>query len=393
VIDSLYIAWRYIRFYRVRTAILVACVTLIAALPLGLQLLLDESEKQLISRAQSTPLLLGARGSALDLVMNSLYFDDEEPELISMRATDEIDESGLAIAVPLYARFQAHGYPIIGTTLDYFDFRGLAIDQGRQIALLGEAVIGADVAEELGIGPGDSLLSTPETLFDLAGVYPLKMKVVGVLSRSFTPDDRAVLVDLKTSWVIQGLGHGHQDLATVRDRSVVIRRDDTNIIASAKLDEFTEITPENIDSFHFHGASGEYPLTALVVLPNDERAGTILRGRFLDASSSYQLVLPGKVIDGLLANIFRIKEILDAVILVVGTATALALVLVFALSLRLRQREIHTLFRIGGSRSTIARLLAAEIAFILVFSASLCALAMFVIDRSSDDLVRSLFIG
>ena len=45
----------------------------------------------------------------------------------------------------------------------------------------------------------------------------------------------------------------------------------------------------------------------------------------------------------------------DAVILVVGTATALALVLVFALSLRLRQREIHTLFRIGGSRSTIAR--------------------------------------
>ena len=52
------------------------------------------------------------------------------------------------------------------------------------------------MAEALGLGPGDSLLSSPETLFDLAGVYPLKMKVVGVLARSYTPDDRAVLVDL-----------------------------------------------------------------------------------------------------------------------------------------------------------------------------------------------------
>lgn len=118
MIDSLYIAWRYISFYRIRTAILVACVTLIAVLPLALQLLLYESEEQLLSRAQSTPLLLGARGSALDLVMNSLYFDDEVPELISMRAADEIDASGLAVAVPLYARFRPRGFPVVGTTID-----------------------------------------------------------------------------------------------------------------------------------------------------------------------------------------------------------------------------------------------------------------------------------
>ncbi len=393
MIDSLYIAWRYIRFYRVRTAILVACVTLIAVLPLALQLLLDESEEQLLSRAQSTPLLLGARGSALDLVMNSLYFDDEVPELISMQAADEIDATGLAVAVPLYARFQARGFPIVGTTLDYFDFRGLEIARGRQLALLGECVIGADVAEGLGIGPGDSLLSASETLFDLAGIYPLKMKVVGVLARSFTPDDRAVLVDLKTTWIIQGLVHGHQDLAAVRDDGVVMSRSDENVVATAKLEEYTEITADNIDSFHFHGAADAYPLTALLALPNDERAGTILRGRYLDAASPYQLVLPGDVIDGLLANIFRIKEVLDAVILVVGTATALALVLVFALSLRLRQREIHTLFRLGGSRSTIARLLAAELAIIFVFSTLLCGVALLVVDRFSGDLVRRLFIA
>lgn len=393
MMESLYIAWKYIGFYKARTATLIACVTLIAVLPLALELLLDESERQLLSRAESTPLLLGSRGSSLDLVMNSLYFDDETPGLISMRAAEEIDASGLATPVPLYVNFQAREFPIVGTTLDYFDFRGLRIAQGRQLALLGETVIGAEVAERLGLAPGDTLLSSPQTLFDLAGVYPLKMQVVGVMARSYTADDLAVLVDLKTAWVVQGLVHGHQDLSRTQDQSLIIRRSGDNVIANAKLVEYTEITPHNINTFHFHGAADDYPLTAVLVLPDDERAGTILRGRYLDAETPHQLVVPGDVIDGLLANIFRIKSVMDAVILVVGFATVLALILVFSLSLRLRQREIRTVFRIGGSRSTIARLLAAEIAIIMLASGLLSVLAMVVVNHYSSDLVRSLFIG
>ena len=393
MIDSLYIAWKYVSFYKARTATLVACVTLIAALPLALELVLEESERQLLSRAESTPLLLGARGSALDLVMNSLYFGDEVPELISMRAADDMDASGLATPIPLYVRFQARGFPIVGTTLDYFDFRDLHIAQGRQMALLGECVIGAEVAERLELQPGDTLLSSPETLFDLAGVYPLKMKVAGVLARSYTPDDLAVLLDLKTAWVVQGLVHGHEDVTRTQDDSVIIKRSDNNVIANAKLVEYTEITTENVDSFHFHGAPDDYPLTAVLALPHDARSGTILRGRYLDTAIPYQLVVPGDVIVGLLANIFRIKNVLDAVILMVGVATALALILVFALSLRLRQHEIRTVFRIGGSRLTIFRLLGAEITIIFLVSGLLCGFAMIVVDQYSAELVRRLVIG
>jgi putative ABC transport system permease protein len=392
MIDSFYIAWRYVTFNKVRTATLVACVTLIAIVPLTLEILLGESEQQLLSRAESTPLLLGARGSALDLVMNGLYFDDEVPELVSMAAADEIDDSGLAIPIPLYVRFKARGHPIVGTTLDYFDFRGLEIAQGRPLALLGEAVIGAGVAERLGIGADDRLLSSPETVFDLAGVYPLNMHVVGVLRRSHTADDLAVFVDVKTAWVVQGLVHGHEDLRKTRDETVIIDRSDANVVASARLVEYTEITAANRDSFHFHGDPDQYPLSAVIVVPEDEKSGTILRGRYLEGESRHQLVVPGTVIDGLLATIFRIKNVLDAVILLVAIATVLALLLVFALSLRLRQREIRTVFRIGGSRLTIARLLSAEIAIILVISAALCATLMLTVNQYSGDLVRALFI-
>ena len=53
----------------------------------------------------------------------------------------------------------------------------------------------------LGVDPDAPAI---RTLFDLAGVYPLKMHVAGVLEPTGGPDDAAVFVDIRTSWVIEG---------------------------------------------------------------------------------------------------------------------------------------------------------------------------------------------
>jgi putative ABC transport system permease protein len=392
LINSLYIAWRYLVFNKVRTATLVACITLIAFLPMALQLILEESQQLLQSRANSTPLLLGARGSALDLVMNSLYFDDEVPEIISMQAADEITDTGLAYAIPLYIRFQARNKPIVGTSIDYFDFRNLQIAQGRMLAVLGESVIGAVVAEEYGLAPGDSIVSSPDTLFDLAGAYPLKMTVAGILERSHTPDDQAVFVDLKTAWVIEGLGHGHEDLSRTRDSSVILNRSEDSVTANAKLFQYTEITEENMEGFHFHGDASIYPLTALLVVPNDAKAATLLRGRYLE-NQQYHIVRPTEVIQGLMENIFRIKRVIDAVIAIVGLATVLAITLVFALSVRLRQRELTTIFKLGCSRMTAVKLIAAEIVIIVLAAGIICAGLLHIVDANAETLVRMFILN
>jgi putative ABC transport system permease protein len=392
MIDSFYIAWKYILYNRIKTTVLVASITLISFLPFALQLLLNESEQQLMSRAVETPLVAGKKGSALDLVMNTLYFGDDVPELMSMTASDQIADTDLALPIPIYVRFKARGNPIVGTTLDYFKFRDLTIARGRQLAVLGDCVLGAGVAESLALKPGDSLVSSPESLFDLAGVYPLKMKVAGVLKKSHTSDDRAVFVDLKTAWVIQGLGHGHQDVTKLKDPSLVLKRTESNIAATAKLFHYTEITEKNMDSFHFHGNLSAYPISGVIAVPFDAKSGTILRGRYLSKDESRQIVKPEDVIDGLLQNIFRIKNVLDAVIAMVALATILAIILVFTLSLRLRQREIQTIFKIGCSRMTIAKLIAAEIMIIVFSSAVLCSFLMLAVSSVSNDVVRMLFI-
>ena len=213
-----------------------------------------------------------------------------------------------------------------------------------------------------------------------------------MLKKSHTTDDLAVFVDLKTAWIIQGLGHGHQDVTKLKDPTLVLKRTESNVAATAKLFHYTEISEKNMASFHFHGNLSTYPISAVIADPYDAKSGTILRGRYLSKEETLQIVKPEVVIDGLLQNIFRIKNVLDAVIAVVALATVLAVILVFALSLRLRQREIQTIFKIGCSRMTIAKLIAAEILIIVFSSTVLCGIMMVAVKSVANDLVRMLFI-
>lgn len=390
--DSFYLAWRSLSYNKVKTVILVSCITIIAVLPPSLEILLKESERQLSLRAEMSPLLIGARGSALDLVMNSLYFGNEVPDTITMAATEQVMDSDLAAPIPLYIRFKARGFPIVGTSIDYFNFRQLEIVHGEMFTMIGQCIIGAEVAMKLNLKPNDYIVSSPETLFNIAGVYPLKMKITGVLGPSRSADDLAVFVDIKTTWVIEGLGHGHKDVNNTLDSSVILKRDKSNVTANAKLMEYTEITEENVKSFHLHGNPAAFPLTAVLAVPYDEKSGTILQGRYLKKESPYQIIRPREVINTLMANIFKIRNVLDAIIMLVGTATLLALFLVFSLSLRLREKEIEIIFKLGCNRATIARLLGAEILIIVLMSAGFCSGFLSLVSFYDQPLVRNLFI-
>ncbi len=390
--DLLYLVWRYVAFHRWKTAILVLSITLIIYLPVGLNVLVDQSAEQLTSRARATPLLVGARGSPLELVLSSLYFDADTPTLGRFSDVSRIRGSGLAEPIPLYVRYDVRGQPVVGTTLEYFGFRDLRIAEGRMMGLLGEAVLGASAARELGVGAGDSVVSSPENVFDLAGVYPLRMRVAGVLAPSFTADDDAVFLDLKTSWIMEGLGHGHQDLQSAEAAAGVLKREGSRIVANASVVQYNEITDENIDSFHFHGDNSGFPITAVLAVPHDLKSGVILQGRYEAAEETSQVVRPVEVVEELLGTILTIRQFVVAAVIIVGSATLATAILVFMLSLRLRQRERVTLFKIGGSRQAVAGLLMAEIAAVAVASVILAVVLTLLTRYYGADLIRALIV-
>ena len=135
--DVLFLAWRYLAHNRVKTGVLVGSIMLIVYLPVALRVLVNQSAADLTSRADATPLLVGAKGSPLELALSSLYFESDTPELTAYSEAGRIADSGLAQAIPLYVRFRVRSQPIVGTSIEYFDFRGLGFAEGRTMATLG----------------------------------------------------------------------------------------------------------------------------------------------------------------------------------------------------------------------------------------------------------------
>jgi putative ABC transport system permease protein len=392
MLNSLYLAWRYILHNKIKTIIMVTSVTVIFYLPIGLNILVNETQEQLMARASSTPLIVGARGSSLDLVINTLYFEPADFEELTMLAVDKIYETGFAVPIPMFIKFQARSFPIVGTAMEYFDFRGLEIEKGENLAVLGDCVIGSVVAKRLSLNPGDTLISSPENMFDIAGVYPLKMNIVGILKESNSPDDSAIFIDMKTAWVIEGLGHGHEDLAKSEDKSVLLGVEDGNYKANAKLFQYNTISSNNVNEFHFHGQESGFPVTAIIAVPHSEKDKALLLGRYISKGETSQIVKPDKVIKNLLASILKIKVFLDSIFFIVSISTILLLGLVVMLSLRLRSKEIQTMYRIGSSRFKIAELLVFEIGIIFIISLVCSTILITVTSRYVTEFIRIFIV-
>ncbi len=385
---ALHLARRYLRQHPVQTLLLVLALGLLAALPLVLRVVLREAETRLHERAAATPLVLGARASALDLVLSALHFRLPGPPAITRADVARIAAGGHAQAIPLYVRYHAQGASVAGTELEYFAARRLRLAQGTAFQRLGDCVLGSRVAARRDLAPGGSLVTSPEQAFDLAGSYPLKMRVTGVLAPTGTPDDDAIFVDLKTAWLIDGLAHGHDDL-TPEQPGALLATDaaDGNLVANASVRLYNEVTSENIHGFHFHGDPGSYPVTAALVFPRDAKADALLSGQY-QKHASLQLVAPADLIRSLMDALFRLEGLLHILLAVTGAGVILVTALVFALTYRLRRREFQTLADLGIAPRAILTVKLLEAVLILLLAAALATALITTARLAAPHMVR-----
>ena len=367
--DTLILAWHAIVWHRGRTMILALCLATAMGLPLSVHGLVGMLERQMLARAEATPLIVGAPGSRFDLVLHALSFRTPAPATLTQAERFALEQTGHGRVIPLLARFEARGRPIVGTTLEYFAFRDLRVARGEMMTILGDTVVGARVAERLELNPGDRLPSDPENVFDLGGAYPLNMRVAGVLAPCQCPDDDAVFVDLKTAWIIEGIGHGHDDLTEAEaDDDALLRRDQDKVVASAAVQMHTTITLENLHTFHFHGDPADRPLTALIVVPESDRARAMLRARYVGDDAAHQALRPTAVVQELLGLIVQLRRFFDLHHALLLGVTGLFMALVVALSLRLRRDELRTMHLLGASRARIAMIHVAELTLVMMLS-------------------------
>ncbi|MCH7726196.1 MAG: hypothetical protein IH991_06930, partial [Planctomycetes bacterium] len=180
-------------------------------------------------------------------------------------------------------------------------------------------------------------------------------------------------VDLRTTWIIEGLGHGHVKSARH---------------GSPEATLYTDITKENVSSFHFHGDRAQFPITAIIVVPASQKAETLLMGQYLSPEDTAQIARPRDVMDDLLDKVLMVRSYIIAIIAVVSLVTLLTISLVIVLSIRLRRGEIATMTKMGCSRFTIASVLGSQILIIIAISAVFAAVLTLITDAYGPELVR-----
>lgn len=392
MVGTLRLAWRHFAYFRARTSILIATITLTAFVPLTTHWTIQRFEHRALQRSSSTPLVVGVKGSRFGLAMHALYFRGEAPQTLTMSELSRIEESKLATSIPLFARFRAQGFAIVGTTDSYFSFRQLSLAHGAPLERIGDCLLGAKVAADLQLKPGDRLLSDPENMFDLSGPAPLNMRVRGVLKSTGSPEDELVLCDLKTTWIMQGIGHGHaiqSDLTKGSDSTTDTTSHGHNA-SREYLQQYAEVTDENLPTFHFHGPANTFPLTAIIAIPHSVKAETLLMGKYLTAVEPHQIIRPIEVVDELMRLISHVRQMLDWIALALAVSTSLLTGLVLMLSVSLRAGDIRTLTLLGCSRLAIVKLLVTDLVIVIAVSFALAIALAIIASLSSDRLLTSL---
>ena len=389
---AIHLAMRHLRHHAGRSMLIVLALSLVGFLPIAVDGVVDAGGRALRARAADTPMVAGAPGAPIDLVLAALYFRKPPDRTMTLGSLDTLATDDLGTVLPIVMGDRVKRSPLVGVDPAYRDFRGLRLAEGRWFAVAGECVLGAEVARREGLSVDDRITTEPREMFDLAGAYPLRMRVVGVLEPDGSADDGVVFVSPVTAWIVQGLAHGHDQVEDETDPDLVMGRTEEVVIVSAKVREYVEITDQNRASFHFHGPREDRPVTAAIVLPRDERAQTMLMGRADAGLLPVQLVKASEVVDRLLVEVFRIRRILLAVLGVVAVATLLLVLVVLALSVRIRAVEIETMQLIGASRFRVGMILGCEVGILIGFSLILAATAGLIL-TGAIPMVENLLLG
>jgi putative ABC transport system permease protein len=217
-------------FNRKVTAILtVVSIALSVALLIGVERLRTEAKNSFANTISGTDLIVGARSGPVQLLLFSVFHIGNATNNISWESYREIaTRPEIAWTIPISLGDSHRGYRVIGTSSDffaYFQFGGKLrpeLAKGKEFDELFDVVLGAEVAEKLEYSLGDEVVlahGTGEISFVKHDDRPFK--VSGILKRTGTPVDKALLVSLAA---IEAIHIDWRDGSPLKGHSLSVER-------------------------------------------------------------------------------------------------------------------------------------------------------------------------
>lgn len=350
------LAWRSLMNRKGSALLTLIAVALSVALFLGVEKARQGAQNGFNATISDTELIVGARSGSVNLLLYSVFRLGDATAEVSwptyewLRNRDDVEWT-----VPLSLGDSHRGFRVLGTTTEYFtrykyaNGRPLEIATGAEFDDLYDAVLGAQVARDLGYELGDRLVLTHG--LGRAGLQAhdnRPFRVVGILSPTGTPVDRSIHVSLEAITAI----HVGWESGT------------RNPMADT-------ITDNMIRTFDLT------PKTVTAVLVGLERRGTVLTTkRAIDTYRGEAImgIIPGVA----MTQLWQITSVMERAligvslfVIAVGLVSILTSILT---SLNERRREMSILRAIGARPGQIFTLLLSEAALLGFLGAALGAI-------------------
>jgi len=321
--------------------------------------------------------VLGARGSQLQLVLNTVFHLETSPGNIPWAMYRTIQQDpGVELAIPYAVGDNFHGYRIVGTSQEMFT--KFQYQQGRSFqALPGgrffeetaqEAVVGAVVADRMSLKVGDVINPYHGLIFDEDRKHQDEYTVVGILEPTNSPSDRVVWIPIEGIYRMSG----HVLRGTGRN--------------------FKPVEGEPIGEEHRE-------VSAVMLKLKDPQAGIYLDQMINRQGNQATLAWPiGRVMADLFEKIGWVNRILELVAYLVVLVAAGTILASLYNTMNERRREFAILRSLGARKGTVFAAIVLEATAItaigtlggyLVYSAILGS--AFVIVRAQTGVVLDVF--
>ena len=200
-LGSTYQAWRNLRAKPLQTALSLALL----AFGVGMVSLMLLTEKQVNDaferNIKDIDLVLGAKGSPLQLILANVYhIDAPTGNILLSEAQKVVRHPYIESGIPLAYGDNHEGYRIVGTEHSYAAHYGVEVAQGKLWEAPFEATLGSKVAQALELTLGDTFYSA-HGLTDQTDIHKDKVfTIVGILEPSQSVVDQLILTPMQSIW-------------------------------------------------------------------------------------------------------------------------------------------------------------------------------------------------
>jgi putative ABC transport system permease protein len=216
-----FLVLRSLRQHALSTAVTAGAAALACGLVLAVFAVTAQARDAFV-RDPGFDAVLGARGSPLQLVLNTVFHLETSPGNIPWTLYEEFrDDPRVEIAIPYAVGDNYRGFRIVGTTpgifeVEYAEGRRHAMRIGRRFdPAHREAVLGNFVAEATGLKVNSKFHPAHGTGEHGEHEHEDEYVVVGILEPTNTPADRVVWIPIEGIFhmeghVLRGTGEAHQ---------------------------------------------------------------------------------------------------------------------------------------------------------------------------------------